>query len=72
MSASPTKFPSPVGGVPDHHDLAPSIVFLVAYTATVPIMFYRLTSKSSRTLFIVATAITITEQFVARAHAYRT
>ncbi|KZT71039.1 hypothetical protein DAEQUDRAFT_756077 [Daedalea quercina L-15889] len=56
MSTEPTKFPSPIGGVPNPHDLAPSIIFVVAYAITIPLVVYRLASKNSRNLFIIATA----------------
>ncbi|KAH9935359.1 uncharacterized protein B0H18DRAFT_869142 [Fomitopsis serialis] len=64
MSAQPTKFPSPIGGVPNPHDLAPSVIFAVAYAITIPLAVYRLTSKSSRNIFIIASAIFAVERVV--------
>ncbi|TFY54201.1 hypothetical protein EVJ58_g8995 [Rhodofomes roseus] len=64
MSAEPTKFPSPIGGVPNQHDLAPAVVFAVAYAITIPLVVYRLTSKKSRNIFCIATAVFAIERVV--------
>ncbi|KAH9935355.1 uncharacterized protein B0H18DRAFT_411374 [Fomitopsis serialis] len=64
MSFQPTKFPSPIGGVPNPHDLAPSVVFAVLYALTIPLAVYRLASKNSRNLFIIASVIFAAERVV--------
>ncbi|KAH9935360.1 uncharacterized protein B0H18DRAFT_975521, partial [Fomitopsis serialis] len=60
----PPKFPSPIGGVPNPHDLVPSVVFAVAYAITIPLAVYRLVSKSSRNVFIISTAVFAIERVI--------
>ena len=55
-----SKFPSPVGGVLNHDDFTPSLVFAIAYATTIPLVI-----KSSRSLFIISTAPTTIQRFVA-------
>ncbi|KXN90856.1 hypothetical protein AN958_03510, partial [Leucoagaricus sp. SymC.cos] len=50
-------FPSPMGGVPYHIDLAPSVIFTVAYGCLVPFIVYRVWDKNSRTLILLGTII---------------
>ncbi|KZT71040.1 hypothetical protein DAEQUDRAFT_157714 [Daedalea quercina L-15889] len=64
MSTEPTKFPAPIGGVPNPHDLAPSVVFAVAYAVTIPLVVYRVASKKSRNFFIMGTAVFTVERIV--------
>ena len=64
MSTQPQKFPSPIGGTPNTHDLAPSIVFIVLYAITIPLAMYRVFNKKSFVVFILASAIGSIERYV--------
>ena len=64
MSTGPQKFPSPIGGTPNTHDLAPSIVFIVLYALTIPLALYRVFNKKSFVVFILAGAIGSIERYV--------
>ncbi|WRT65580.1 uncharacterized protein IL334_002525 [Kwoniella shivajii] len=41
------------GGFPGRRDFAPSIVFLIAYAITIPILLLRITRKSDRTVILL-------------------
>lgn len=49
------SFPTPVGGTALPADFAPSILFAVLYALLVPIMFYRVYDKRSRTTLLIGT-----------------
>ncbi|TFK20921.1 hypothetical protein FA15DRAFT_759050 [Coprinopsis marcescibilis] len=49
-------FPSPVGGVALPSDLAPSILFAALYALTLPLVFYRIFARRSRTFILFGTA----------------
>lgn len=57
MSTEPQKFPSPIGGTPNTHDLAPSIVFIALFALTIPLALYRVFNKKSFVVFIIASAV---------------
>ncbi|PCH41977.1 hypothetical protein WOLCODRAFT_152037 [Wolfiporia cocos MD-104 SS10] len=50
-------FPSPVGGAPFPHDLVPSILFAVLYGLLAPLVIYRMTSKRTRNVMLIAAAV---------------
>ncbi|PCH41978.1 hypothetical protein WOLCODRAFT_152038 [Wolfiporia cocos MD-104 SS10] len=50
-------FPSPVGGAPFSHDLVPSIIFAALYGLLSPLVIYRMTSKRTRNVMLIAAAI---------------
>ena len=54
-TASPVRFPAPVGGVPLAHDFAPSIVFACAYGVLVLLGAYRLARRASRKVKLTTT-----------------
>lgn len=58
-------FPTPIGGVPYHIDLAPSVIFAVAYGCLLPLVAYRIWDKNSRTVMLLGTIIFAVERIVA-------
>ncbi|KAJ3529946.1 hypothetical protein NM688_g7781 [Phlebia brevispora] len=62
--AASTAFPAPIGGVPFNSDLAPSIVFVVAYAAVIPLGLYRIIQTKSRTLCTLSTVFFVVERLV--------
>ncbi|EKM74651.1 hypothetical protein AGABI1DRAFT_116792 [Agaricus bisporus var. burnettii JB137-S8] len=50
-------FPSAIGGVPYREDLAPSIVFAVAYGCLLPLVIYRFLNRKSLTTLLIGTCI---------------
>ena len=56
-------FPTPIGGIPYHADLVPSIVFAVAYSFLMPAVAYRIWDKnSSRTVMLLGSIIFAVER----------
>ncbi|WWC87750.1 uncharacterized protein L201_002642 [Kwoniella dendrophila CBS 6074] len=53
------------GGFPDSKDFAPSLVFLIAYTITLPVLCMRLIRKSSRSLMLLRPCIFVSIRFSA-------
>lgn len=45
-------FPSPIGGVSFHDDLAPSVLFAVLFGLLAPVFAFRFSRTSSRTFVI--------------------
>ncbi|KAI0645174.1 hypothetical protein C8Q79DRAFT_756659 [Trametes meyenii] len=64
-SPSTHEFPVPVGGAPFDVDFIPSILFAVLYGLLVPLVFYRLARRRSRTLVLLGTSIMAIEHVVA-------
>ncbi|KAH9834394.1 uncharacterized protein C8Q71DRAFT_859397 [Rhodofomes roseus] len=62
MSSGGNKFPSPIGGIPFPHDFAPALFFTILYAVTVHVAAYRMISKRSRTLVLIATTIFCVER----------
>ncbi|ORX36501.1 hypothetical protein BD324DRAFT_629087 [Kockovaella imperatae] len=58
-----SKFNFP-GGFPSSRDLAPSIVFLLAYIATTPILVWRLWKKEYRTLCLIRPTLFLLARYV--------
>ncbi len=61
-SATSHMIPIPIGGVPIHVDLAPSILFAVLYATLTALGIYRLSQPASRSLVIVGTVISVLER----------
>ena len=50
---SSVQIPSPIGGFPNQDDLAPSIIFCIAYALTLIPFFYRFFKRDQRVITIV-------------------
>ncbi|WVW80017.1 hypothetical protein I302_101990 [Kwoniella bestiolae CBS 10118] len=51
------------GGFPTSRDFAPSLVYLIAYTLTLPVLFYRLVRRSSRSFMLLRPCIFVASRF---------
>jgi hypothetical protein len=50
-------FPSAIGGIPYQEDLAPSVIFAVAYGCLLPLVVYRLLNRKSLTTVLIGSSI---------------
>ncbi|KAI1791185.1 hypothetical protein LXA43DRAFT_889679 [Ganoderma leucocontextum] len=63
-SNSTHEFPSPVSGVPDAIDPAPSILFAVLYALMVPVVIWRMVHRRSRNGVLIGTSVFGIERYV--------
>lgn len=57
-------FPAPVGGVPSPGDFPPSLFFEIAYILLIPLIAFRWSRKTSRTLVLIGVTATSVERCV--------
>ncbi|KAF9448219.1 hypothetical protein P691DRAFT_801104 [Macrolepiota fuliginosa MF-IS2] len=64
MSQNPSRLPALLGGYPIKEDLIPSIICSALYVALLPLFFYRLIRKTSRTTVLFTVLAHIVERSI--------